>query len=363
MAARKRKPSKTSGKALPVPVHSRVAPQVEGAEFTEIKSTIEGRNIDEALKAFGLTPKNSEQRFIYFFDTPDQKLFKAHVVVRARRVPGKRHDSTIKIRPVEPVGVAAEWKKLNGFKIEADAGASGIVLSASLTRPVEKGRIKKLEAGDADLASIFDQDQKQFLTRMCGISANLDALVPFGPVDVSWWKTSYTGLPVPMTAELWRRSDGATLLELSIRIDSRQAAFASGGFLAFLADLGAKPDNASQAKTRWAMEVRGPAAKTRKAESPKTKRSAEKKSLPSEAREAASASRKHKPAASPAKRTTMSRPQRPDDAQAAKPMPGSASPKPRPPRQRRAAPARSAAVALPAGQPDTAHREPSPKTA
>lgn len=272
MAKSTRTRTKTKTKLdVQVPVHSRVAPKVEGAEQTEIKTTIEGGSIDDALKAFGLTPENAEQRFVYFFDTPAQKLLKAHVVVRARRVPGKQHDSTIKLRPVEPESVGAKWKKLKGFKIEADAGATGIVLSASLTRQVEKGLIKKLEAGGSDLAEIFDDEQERFLEQMCGVSVKLGTLTRFGPIAVSWWKTTYMGLPVPMTAELWTRGDGARLLELSIRVASGQAAFASGGFLAFLADLGAQPDNASQAKTKWAMEYRGDPIKVEDEQPPATK--------------------------------------------------------------------------------------------
>ena len=301
MTTRKHSPK---GKKAPVPVHSRMAPRVEGAEFTEIKATIEGREIDEARKAFSLTAQTAEQRFVYFFDTAKLSLNKARVVVRARRVPGKQHDSTIKIRPVEPRDVV-KWQKVKGFKVEADAGNENIVLSASLTRPVEKGLIKKHEAGDHKLAAIFDADQERFLAQMCHVPYKLSSLKQFGPIDVLWWKHEYPGLPVPMTAELWTRGDGERILELSIKVPSAIAAFAAGGFMAFLADLGAEPDNASQAKTKWAMAYAGaPAAAPEKA----TKPSARKAAKPSAPRA------KAKPAPKPVKRS------KPKDAKPPEPV-------------------------------------------
>lgn len=301
MAAKKQ--ARRAEKA-PVPVHSRLAPKVEGAEFTEIKATIEGPKIAAALKAFSLSQSSAEQRFVYFFDTAKLALNKARVVVRARRVPGKQHDSTIKIRPVDP-GEVTKWKKIKGFKIEADAGSSGIVLSASLTRPVAKGVIKKLETGDGSLDSIFDDDQERFLAQMCRISYKLSSLQQFGPIDVLWWKQEYPGLPAPMTAELWTRADGEKLLELSIRVPSGIAAFSSGGFLAFLADLGAKPDNASQAKTKWAMASTTPTKKP--AEKP-SRGSAKTPVAPKRDAKAEAKSQAARPATAPAEPKPKSKP-------------------------------------------------------
>ena len=72
-----------------------------------------------------------------------------------------------------------------------------------------------------------------------------------------------------MTVELWRRSDGKRLLEVSIKTPVVQAAAAIGGFMAFLAEVGAERDREQQTKTRWALEFyaakyarKGGAAKT-----------------------------------------------------------------------------------------------------
>ena len=98
---------------------------------------------------------DDNERYIYFFDTPDLELLEQGVIARARRIVGAAHDSTIKFRPVDPDSVPAMWRKYSGFKIEADSGDKGVVKSASLTMPVAKGQIKRVAAGKEPIASLF----------------------------------------------------------------------------------------------------------------------------------------------------------------------------------------------------------------
>ncbi len=232
----------------------RVGQQVAGAGSVEIKATIEAKNLKAALKLFGLKDSDAEERIVYFFDTPKLELFRSGVIVRARRVPGSDHDSTIKVRPVVPKDVAAKWQNNKGFKLEADAGEKGVVLSASLSRAVGKGVIKRIVAEKSELGAVFDKDQELFLAEMCRIRYRLDKLEVLGPIAALWWKVQHPGLPFPMTAELWTRGDRGMMLEVSIRVPVAQAAFANAGFMGFLTELGAKRDNALQTKTLWALE-------------------------------------------------------------------------------------------------------------
>lgn len=48
----------------------KVASAVAGADDIEIKATIPEHQIEQALKRFGLTASNDEERYIYLFDTP-----------------------------------------------------------------------------------------------------------------------------------------------------------------------------------------------------------------------------------------------------------------------------------------------------
>lgn len=129
----------------------RIARAMTGAGAIEIKATLPHHQIKSALKRFGLKIDPDAQRFIYFFDTPTLDLMHAGVIVRARRVVGDDHDSTVKFRPVVPDKVSSKWTKYKDFKIEADASEKGLVKSASFSMPVEKGLIKRVAAGKYSL--------------------------------------------------------------------------------------------------------------------------------------------------------------------------------------------------------------------
>src|SRR5262249_40384888 len=94
----------------------------------------------------------------------------------------------------------------------------------------------------------------RFMREMAKLELELSELRTLGPVAAQRWKFSDPALPWPITAELWRRDDGALILEASIKAPISQAAVAAGGFLAHLAEIGAERDHAQEAKTRWALE-------------------------------------------------------------------------------------------------------------
>jgi hypothetical protein len=238
--------------ATDVETRGQVAKTVAGADGVEIKATIPQKQIDLALQAYGLQIDNSE-RYIYFFDTPDLELFEQGVIARARRVVGAGHDSTVKFRPVDPTAVPPVWRKFSGFKIEADSGSTGVVKSASLTMPVAKGQIKKVVAGKEPIASLFTEQQLLFLLSMANKKIDYAKVVVMGPMRVWKWKHNDPGLPWPITGELWKRDDGSQVFEVSIKVPCVQAAAATAGFMAFLAEVGAERDDGQQAKTRWAL--------------------------------------------------------------------------------------------------------------
>jgi len=232
----------------------KVAKTVAGADDVELKATIPHKQIHWGLRRYNLTKANDQERHIYFFDTPDLELFHAGIVLRARRIIGGDHDSTVKLRPVDPAKVPAKWKKYAGFKIEADAGEKGVVKSASLTMPVAKGVIKRVAEGKLGVAALLTEEQRRFLLEMMKLELDLARLLIMGPMQAQRWKFSDPALPWPITAELWRRDDGELIFEASIKAPVEQAAVAAGGFLAHLAEIGAERDHAQEAKTRWALE-------------------------------------------------------------------------------------------------------------
>jgi hypothetical protein len=232
----------------------KVAAMVSGAGAIEIKVTIPERQVDSTLARFALTVDNDEERYIYFYDTPELDLHRSGIITRARRVVGDQHDSTVKFRPVNPDLVAARWHAFPDFKIEADASEKGVTKSASFSMPVAKGIIKKIAAGAMPIGDLFTKEQQAFLLGMANRKIDYSRMMVFGPIRAHRWKFDDPGCPWPLTAELWEREDGARMMEASIKAPAVQAAAALGGFMAFLAEFGAERDTEEQAKTHWALD-------------------------------------------------------------------------------------------------------------
>jgi hypothetical protein len=278
----------------------KVAKAVAGADAIEIKATIPNHQIRDALRRFGLSADNDEERYIYFFDTPKLDLLDAGIITRARRVVGDAHDCTIKFRPINPGDVGAKWRQYRDFKIEADASEKSLVKSASFSMPAAKGLIKRVAIGKRPIAEIFTKDQQAFLMEIAGRKIDFSTLAVLGPLMASRWKFTNPACPWPITAELWRRADRQRLMEVSIKAPAVQAAVAVGGFMAFLAEFGAERDNNQQTKTRWALEyyasklarkpaaAKAPAAKAppkpRSKSAPKTAAKAARKRVPAKRR-------------------------------------------------------------------------------
>jgi len=246
----------------------KVARAMDGAEAIEIKATIADHQIKQALARFALTANNDEERYIYFFDTPRLDLLGTGIIARARRVVGDAHDSTVKFRPVDPKDVGPKWRKYRDFKIEADASETSLVRSASFSMPVAKGHIKRVAAGKKPIAVLFAEEQEEFLAKIGGRKIDFSQLVVLGPLIAQRWRIVDPGCPWPIIAELWTRGDRKRMMELSIKAPAHLAAVAVGGFMAFLAEVGAERDKNQQAKTRWALDyyvaklARRPARKT-----------------------------------------------------------------------------------------------------
>jgi hypothetical protein len=167
---------------------------------------------------------------------------------------GEQHDSTVKFRPVTPEDVGKKWRKYPDFKVEADASEKGVVKSAAFSMPVAKGLIKLVADGKRPIAKLFTKDQEQFLATMAKRSIDYAGLAVLGPLKARRWKFEDDACPWPITAELWTREDKDQMMEMSIKAPVKQAAVAIGGFMAFLAEVGAEKDVDQQTKTRWALD-------------------------------------------------------------------------------------------------------------
>jgi len=120
--------------------------------------------------------------------------------------------------------------------------------------PVDKGLIKAVIAGEKAITKLFTKEQEVFIAEMVKGKIDYEAVVILGPLHAQRWKLYDPGCPWQITVELWQREDGARLMEASIKAPIEQAALAIGGFMAFLAEMGAERDTEQQTKTRWALE-------------------------------------------------------------------------------------------------------------
>ena len=109
-------------------------------------------------------------------------------------------------------------------------------------------------AGNKGIAALFTEEQEEFLKEMSARVPDLSKLSVLGPLRAQRWDFEDPACPWPITAELWRRKDGATLMEVSVKAPAIQGAAVMAGFLAFLAEVGAERDNDQQAKTHWAVD-------------------------------------------------------------------------------------------------------------
>jgi hypothetical protein len=175
----------------------RYARAMSGADAIEIKATIPDRQVQSALARYRLTARNDEERYIYFFETPALHLLDAGIIVRARRVVGDVHDSTVKFRPIDPASVGNQWRKYRDFKIEADASEKGLVKSASFSMPAQKGLIKRVAAGKRPIRELLTSAQMAFIEKPAGRDIDFDALVVLGPLQAHRWQFEDPGCPWP----------------------------------------------------------------------------------------------------------------------------------------------------------------------
>lgn len=223
-------------------------------DAVEIKCTIRPDQELRAERAMEVTEGTADVRLLYFYDTPDLDLFKAGVVLRTRLVKGEADDSTVKFRPVEPTSVPSDWRRLKGFKLEADWVGDRVVSSASLTVLQKRGEIDEVAKGERAIGKLFSADQERFLTEFYKVPVGFGKLRVMGPIRVLRWKPKHESFPHELTLEEWRLPSGDDLVEVSIKASPSEALQARKAFETHLRGMGLDPEGAQETKTRTALE-------------------------------------------------------------------------------------------------------------
>jgi hypothetical protein len=226
----------------------------KGSDSVELKLTVPASGQRSAIRSLGVDPLDAQIRQVYFFDTPDLVLYGAGLNLRARRIQGKGEDSVVKIRPVEPEQLDAEWRLSPSMKVELDAMPGGYVCSASLKGKPKTGDTWKVAIGEEPIRRLFSKEQRAFFEAHAPGGLTMSDLSVLGPIFVLKVNFTPEGFNRQVTGEMWLYPDGRRLLELSTKCPPTEALQAATEFRLFLGDHGVDLSGTQETKTRSALQ-------------------------------------------------------------------------------------------------------------
>jgi hypothetical protein len=227
---------------------------LKGADSAELKLTVPDSEQRSAVAVLGMDPLEAQIRQVYFFDTPDLRLNKQGVVVRARRVQQRDDDSVVKLRPVVPDDLPSGLRKSKNLVVEVDAMPGGYVCSASLKGTPGAGGVKAVATGERPVRKLFSKEQQAFYTAHAPEGIGLDDLTILGPINLMKLKFSPRGYNRRLVAELWLYPDGSRILELSTKCTPAETFDVAAETRAFLSSQGVDLSGEQQTKTKTALE-------------------------------------------------------------------------------------------------------------
>jgi hypothetical protein len=228
---------------------------VRNSKSIELKASVPMPEHRAALTSIGLDPVEAQPRQVYFFDTPDQALNRAGLIVRARRRQGGRADTVVKLRPVDPAMIDAELKRSDAFKVEVDAMPDGSFVCSASYKGVATGQeVLDVTDGGKPLRSLFSKEQLEFYDAHAPAGIDMNSLLAQGPIFLLKAKHQPKEFERGITVEMWLWNDGKHILEISTKCAPAEAFQAGVEFKSYLAshdiDIGAKQET----KTKTAMQ-------------------------------------------------------------------------------------------------------------
>jgi hypothetical protein len=231
-----------------------VLPLLDDADTVELKLTVPAAGQRSALTALDLDPLDAQIRQVFFFDTPDLRLYEHGLVVRARRVAGKGDDTVVKLRPVVPGELPSKLRKTPGFGVEVDAMPGGFVCSASLKGVPESADVRRTIQEERPLRKLFSKAQRALFAEHAPAGLALDELVALGPIFVLKVRFVPATIDRKLVAEVWLYPDDSRILELSGKCLPREAFEHAAHMRAFLSERGVDLTGEQETKTRKALE-------------------------------------------------------------------------------------------------------------
>jgi hypothetical protein len=226
----------------------------KASDSVELKLTVPASGQRSALRALGVDPLDAQIRQVFFYDTPDLTLYNAGLNLRARRMQGKGEDSVIKVRPIDPDRLDAEWRVSPNMKVEVDAMPGGYVCSASVKGRPTDGDTRKVALAGLPIRKLFSKEQRTFFAVHAPDGIEIDHLVVLGPIFVL--KVTFTPAEFArkLVAEMWFYPDGRRLLELSTKCAPEETMQVATETRLFLADHDIDLTGAQETKTKNALQ-------------------------------------------------------------------------------------------------------------
>jgi hypothetical protein len=227
---------------------------LKGSDTVELKVTIPAMGVRAAVASLGMDPLDAQLRAIVFFDTPELTLNDTGVIVRARRIQGKRDDTVIKIRPVVPEHLPEEMRRSPALGVEVDATPEGFVCSASMKGVLGTTEVREAMLGERPVRKLFTKEQREFYDAHAPAGIGIDDLSILGPVFVLKLKQQPEGFPRKIVGEMWLYPDGTRIVELSMKCMPGEAFQVAAEARAFFHERGIDMTAPQQMKTMTALE-------------------------------------------------------------------------------------------------------------
>jgi hypothetical protein len=238
---------------------------IRGAKSVELKLSVPMMEHRAAVASMGLDPVEAQPRQVYFFDTADQALNRAGLIVRARRRQGGSADTVVKLRPVDPAMIDAELKRSDAFKVEVDAMPDGSFVCSASYKGVATGQeVLDVTDGTKPIRSLFSKEQLDFYDAHAPAGIDMNSLLAQGPIFLLRARHQPKEFKRGITVEMWLWNDGKHILEISTKCLPAEAFQVGTEFKAYLGDHGINLGAPQETKTKTAMKKFKAESKKRK---------------------------------------------------------------------------------------------------
>jgi hypothetical protein len=226
---------------------------IKEADSVELKLTVPDTDQRSAVMLLDMEVLDAEIRQVVFFDTPDLKLNRSGMIVRARRA-RRGGDTVIKLRPVVPAELPTQLRRSSSFNVEVDAMPGAVVCSGSLKGNVDNSEVKVALRAVRPIRKLFSREQRAFYKAHAPKNLDLDSLTALGPINTLKLKLTPQSFRRSLVAEMWFYPDGSRILELSTKCRPEDAFQVLAETRAFLIQREISLTGKQETKTRRALE-------------------------------------------------------------------------------------------------------------